>query len=386
MKNLKFFILISIFSFSCESEITSFQEESLSTIEEENEAYYLDLETIKKRYPTAFELNDALVETETRSSCFFTRVSAGSINALGPAIEATCPNGTIYLESGVHTQSENIIITKPIKLIGAEGATLELDADDLDHLPTEPIPANPAIHILNTSDVLIQNVDLVSVNEFGNAILVENAPRCGFLHNSFTGFQTSLITEKANETVIINNEITTSSIWQSGETTNAHAIIIMNGKSCYISRNNISNSFFGAWLCDQWGTFESNISIGNVMGMILCNVPPAIQLPSGEVTGSEFPAQGWKVRSNEANSNVSTGYLFIDGANNNIFQNNTASENGVYDVELAGDSERFGFFTPTSSNNFVDASNAPSMRVKNCGTDNLVTGGTSIDTIMDECN
>ncbi len=106
-------------------------------------------------------------------------------------------------------------------------------------------------------------------------------------------------------------------------------------------------------------------------------------LPGGEVIGAEFPATDWIAKWNNCTDNQ-WGYLAIDGAMGCKMIHNDASNNAAYDVELAGDSERFGFFTPTSSN-CTAIINEPQIVVKDCGLNNTVIGGTQVDTTLDPC-
>ena len=47
-------------------------------------------------------------------------------NVLEKAISVACEGGVIYLKSGVHTENYTLNITKPINLIGENGAILKL--------------------------------------------------------------------------------------------------------------------------------------------------------------------------------------------------------------------------------------------------------------------
>ena len=116
----------------------------------------------------------------------------------------------------------------------------------------------------------------------------------------------------------------------------------------------------------------------------LCNVPRGYILPSGEVIGSLVPGAYWKVRNNTSTDNFTTGYLIIDGANNNVLENNKAARNGTYDVELTGDSYRYGFLTPKCFNNTVNV--MAGQTVKNCGVNNSVNGGNLVNNATDPCN
>ena len=76
-------------------------------------------------------------------------------------------------------------------------------------------------------------------------------------------------------------------------------------------------------------------------------------------------------------------YLVIDGANNNLLENNDGGNNAAYDYELTGDTYRFGFLTPFAYDNTLYAK--PGQTVKNCGVNNTVIGGVLVDTAVDVC-
>ncbi len=81
------------------------------------------------------------------------------------------------------------------------------------------------------------------------------------------------------------------------------------------------------------------------------------------------------------------GYLAFDGANNNVLMNNSASLNSSYDIELGGESERFGFVTPTSSDNIaIQGLKYKGLKVKVCGVNNKAQGHINlVDTDADPC-
>ncbi len=85
-------------------------------------------------------------------------------------------------------------------------------------------------------------------------------------------------------------------------------------------------------------------------------------------------------------TNFDAGYLVIDGANNNFLKDNNASNNGTYDIELTGDTFRFGFHTSKSFENKVVAGKFQNIRIKNCGENNTVKGGQLVDNSVDPCN
>jgi hypothetical protein len=74
----------------------------------------------------------------------------------------------------------------------------------------------------------------------------------------------------------------------------------------------------------------------------------------------------------------------IDGANRNTLSNNAASSNSAYNIELAGDSLRFGFLTPMSFENTLHVGGDRGLVIKDCGQNNRILGNaTLVDTSAD---
>ena len=55
-------------------------------------------------------------------------------------------------------------------------------------------------------------------------------------------------------------------------------------------------------------------------------------------------------------------------------------------MELTTDSYRFGFLTPMSYDNTVNAGSFQNIRIKDCGRNNKITGGIKVNTTTDPCN
>ncbi len=321
-----------------------------------------------------------------RSSCDWTILAGGSNNALAAAIANTCEGGVIYLKAGIHTETEPVVINKPVKIIGEAGAVLRVKSDLLPvNLATGTQPVSAGLHILNAPGTLIQDITMQPLGtDGGAAILIENSHQSAVIHTNITAHQFGVILEKSDRVAIMRNTIVITSAWQTGQVSDAHGIIVMNGKSAYLSDNDVSNAIFGIWPCDKWGTSERNITHGNVIGTIFCKVPMYLQLPGGQVTGAEFSATLWKARQNQSSNNLDVGYLVIDGSNGNLLENNEGGSNGTYDYELVGDSYRFGFLTPFTYDNVVYAK--PGQTVKDCGVNNTISGGVAVDTNVDVCH
>ncbi|MBI1226859.1 MAG: hypothetical protein GC192_16625 [Bacteroidetes bacterium] len=373
MKNLAYlFVFISIWLLqSCQ------KDDQQVSVQPEQKAS-------EQRYEGPIDLSTVT----SRSSCPWTVIPAGSTDALAAAIASTCDDGVIYLKAGLHTENSSVTVGKAVKIIGEAGAVLKIKSDlSIGDATTGAVPLHPALHILNAPGTLIQDLDIQPIgSDGGNALLIENSDGSGVMRNKFTGFQMSIVIEKSNRMTIMFNTVVTSGLWQTGQVADAYGITVMNGTSAYLSDNEVSNSLFGIWACDKWGTAERNLAHGNYIGIILCKVPSAIQLPSGEITGSINPATGWKTRNNKSIDNFNVGYLAIDGANHNLIENNEASGNAAYDMELTTDTYRFGFLTPMAHDNTVVAGTYPNITIKNCGDNNSVTGGVLVDMAADPCN
>ena len=92
------------------------------------------------------------------------------------------------------------------------------------------------------------------------------------------------------------------------------------------------------------------------------------------------------VQGNETFGNFAAGILAIDGAHDSRIVDNHSHDNGSYDVEMSGDSFRFGFLTPSSFNCTFTAGSHAGVRVKDCGSNNTVNGGVLVDNGTDPCN
>jgi hypothetical protein len=351
-----------------------------------------NVEQIRQDVETTLTEIQSLQESpslEQRSHCDgrIVVVRANSHNALKEAIHRAGEGGIVYLKAGVHTETEPITINHRINIVGANGSVLKIKS------PTTPydngiMTLKPGLHFYNAPHSLIKNIEIQPYDENGGtAVLFENSNHGGFFHNKTQGFQFSVIVEKSNHTTIVGNRLVSNTLWQNDLTIECDAILNTNGLYTYIANNDISNAVSGTFSSDLYGTFSNNTLKNNFIGIILCKFPAGtIKLPSGELTGAKKSCGYWKVTNNNSTDNLNAGYLVVDGANNNVLNNNQAARNGTYDIELVGESYRFGFFTPKSFSNKVVAGRYSSIRIKDCGENNTVVGGVKVDTGSDPCN
>lgn len=308
---------------------------------------------------------------------------AGSQDGLAAAIAAAGKNGTVKVKSGLHTESHTVKITQPVTIRGEHGAVFEFD--------TQPLPPaaalDPALYIKGAEDVVIWGLEIRPKNSGGGtAILLENSEDAIIGRNVMVEHQFGVMIEQSDEAEIFKNTIRATTVWQTGDLADVHGIVVINGKKVEVENNDISNALFGLWACDENGEAERNTFHENFIGLILCKVPAnAFLLPSGKLAGSALSGAKWKVENNNATGNFDAGYLVIDGANNNRLENNKASNNGTYGIDLAGDSFRFGFFTPSCFHNKVIAGKFQDIVIKDCGNNNTVIGGQLVDTNQDPC-
>lgn len=305
---------------------------------------------------------------------------AGSTDGLAAAIAEAGSGGTVLVKAGEHYESGTVLISHPVRIIGEAGAVIHSGTR---HIYTVGA-VQPALHVLDTRGVLIYGLDLRADSELGGtAILIQNAPQTTVAYNKLKDFGFGIVNQHGDHSYIYNNTIVGSSAWLAGPLLEIHGIININGDRTRIFNNEVSNTVFGIWACDESGLASGNTTNGNFIGLILCKVPTAVPLPDGSIAGSENAATNWIAHHNKADGNFHVGLIVIDGANNNLLVMNEASRNTDADVELAGDSERFGFLTPTSFENKVIS--PPGISIKDCGVDNDVVGGELVDTETVPC-
>ena len=326
------------------------------------------------------------MNVQTRMAAQFIVLPAGSNNALVQAIQDAGEGGIVYLRSGLHTESASIVISKRIILIGENGAVLKIKSTVGLPDANGVVPINPAVHVLNAQQTAIQNVEIQPVdNDGGTAVLFENSPLSAAMFCTIKQHQFSLVVEKSNQMCFIGNKITGSTLWQTTPRVLFAGILVMNGKSAWISDNEVATSLQGIFMGDEYGSTVQNNVHNCFIGLNLCDViPNTVRLPSGQLTGTPIPTSRWKVRNNQSNNNLNTAYVVIGGANNNVLESNTSTGNGVLDYELAGDTRRLGVLQLSSFSNRLTA--AAAQKVKNCGSNNTIIGGILIDNAVSPCN
>ena len=322
---------------------------------------------------------EELTADKTSSIVF---LAANSNDELAAKIQEAGTGGTVVVLPGAHYESATVTVNHRVKIIGFPGAVIHSGVQNLLSAPT----VQAALHLKNANHSVVAGLSFVPASggqDGGTVILIEDSKQVITTLNTMTGFQFGILLQEADNNQILGNHITVSDIALS-QFIDAHGIVVINGDNAKVRWNQISNGLFGMWACDKNGLYQFNYTHGNYIGLILCNVPQAIPLPSGQVVGSVQPATNWKAINNISINNFSIGYLVIDGASKNTLTNNQGGGNVDYDVELTTDTYRFGFLTPAAFDNTVNAG-PHNLIIKDCGPNNTVNGGTQVDISADPC-
>ena len=312
-------------------------------------------------------------------------VPAGSADALAAALAAAGTNGTVLLKSGLHTESGTVEIARTVTLAGEPGAVLE-STTDLTVPGVDEV--DPALWVHGASGVVIRGIEMRPAGAIGGcAILLHNSPNASVFANNIHDYEFSVLVEKSDQAKVWSNRIACSTGWLTGAIPEALGITVVNGANALIADNHVSGGLFGIWPCDEGGKVLGNRATGCLEGIILCKVPAwSLELPDGTYTGSSQSTVRCLVQGNEAFGNFADGIIAIDGAHDSRIVDNNSHDNGAYDVEMSGDSFRFGFLTPSCFNCTFTAGSYPNVKVKDCGSNNTVNGGILVDNAVDPCN
>lgn len=307
---------------------------------------------------------------------------APGVNGFAAALAEAGLGGTVVVEPGVHVEAGPVVVTAPVTILGKPGAVLETATFPATSYPLE---VTPAIHVLGTGGVTVKGLEIrPPEGSVGNTgVLLEDAPGCAVSGNRISAVQFGILVQRSDDVAIVDNTIAAASGWAVGEFPEGHGIVVIAGARATVQGNNVSGATFNIWACDRDGSLAKNVVSDGLAGVVLCKVPDGNFRISGGEAGAPTSAVGWQSTKNVATGNV-WGYLVIDGANNNTLANNDAFANQLYDIELTGETDRFGAPLPTSFSNRVTAGSSKNLVIKDCGVDNEVDSPT-IDTGADPC-
>jgi nitrous oxidase accessory protein NosD len=301
-------------------------------------------------------------------------------DTLQAAVNGAPAGATLILKAGLHAESGTVLIDHTLSLVGEPGAVLESVTTEA---TTQSQLVEPALHVRGASGTRIVNLEIrPPAGSKGNTgIAIENSGDVLIAANHIHDVADGVIVQNGDGAVILGNAIEVDPDYVFGSV----GVTIVNGRGTRVSANRISGGLFGVFACDRDGVANGNTFTANTIGLIVCRVPQASFVLSGIPIGAATSGTDWSVHDNVATGN-GWGYLVIDGGNGARLSNNEASNNSFYDIELAGDSYRFGFLTPTSFDNFVSTGGRKDLVVKDCGLNNKVTGAaTQVDTGLDPC-
>lgn len=311
-------------------------------------------------------------------------VPAGSVDALAEAIAQAGNGGTVVLASGEHTETGMLLIDQRVKIEGEAGATLLFPNAP----PPMPIPLEiiPAIFIKDASQVWLKDFSMsTGTADAGRvAVMVERSPRTRVENLDIVGFQHGILIDGGNRCQIIDNTLVGVAT-EYPEAVYHWGIVNSTGKRTIMIGNETINFAVGLFFSDRNGLAFSNTMAGGDIGIIWCTVPAWQFYPDGRPVQAAEPANNWRAYNNTA-IGATFNYLIIDGAKSSLSIQNESLNAGLYDIEIAGESERFGFLTPASSNSLViSVGDYIDYNIKDCTGDNTIIGGNLLDTSLDPC-
>ncbi|MEZ5328123.1 MAG: right-handed parallel beta-helix repeat-containing protein [Verrucomicrobiales bacterium] len=269
--------------------------------------------------------------------------------------------GTVILQSGYHFESETIVIDHSVDIVGEEGAVIEASTVAHDDIA-------PALHISNTSDVLVEGVTLLQApGNAGNVgILVQNAPDVTLRENGLAGFEVGVFVQNGPRIDISDNTIVDM---------DRFGILHLNGLHASITNNTVDSvGIHGIWLGDEKGQCRGNTVSNAIAGILLCHLIEGPNLPDGTKSGAAQPATDWHVAGNECHDNV-LGILVTDGATSNLLNNNDVWASTEVDILLEGDFvDVDGTYDPAAIGNTVVIGSHKNLSVWDFGFDNTVKG------------
>jgi len=131
-------------------------------------------------------------------------VPAGSVDALQAAIAAAGPNGTVILDAGNHSESNTVLVTHKVAILGEPGAIL---TSDVDHYGITGF-LKPALHVRGADHVKIWGLDMRPADAIGGtAILLEDSDHALVANNEMHAFQYVVMLEQAHQARIQHHRV-----------------------------------------------------------------------------------------------------------------------------------------------------------------------------------
>lgn len=311
-------------------------------------------------------------------------VPGGSVDALAEAIAEAGAGGTVVLAGGAHTETGPVMINQRVKIIGEENAALLF--------PNAPSPMGipldvvPSLYIKDANRVWLEGFSIsTGTAQAGRiAVLVQNSPNTRIEGMNISGFQHGILIDGGSRSQIIDN-ILTGIAGEDPAAAYNWGISNGTGRRVLMTGNEIVNYDVNIFFSDRNGLAFSNTMVGGQIGVIWCTLPPWQVYPDGEPLQAAEPSNNWRAYNNTA-IGADFNYLIVDGATNSLSIQNESIDAGLYDIEIAGVTERFGAPVPPSSSSFViSVGDYIDYNIKDCTGDNLIIGGSLVDTAEDPC-
>jgi len=263
------------------------------------------------RFRIAACLLATLLPVSAATICVNPAGAGGCQKTISAAVAAAGSGSTVFVAAG--TYAENVVVSKPISLIGADPAKTIIDATGLANGITVDGLNNPNLAGVYIAGFTVQNAKY-------EGIVVTNASQVTISGNILTGNDKSLGFGA--------NGPTCPGIpsWETGEDFDCGEAIHLSGVNhSNIVNNNIQGNAGGILLSDDTGGTHDNLITGNVVsnnpsdcGITLASHPPA------PVTGStdHFGVYSNYIVANQASQNGLKG----EGAGVGIFASDPGSK------------------------------------------------------------
>ena len=304
---------------------------------------------------------------------------SGSVDALASAIASAGPGGTVLVKTGTHTESGTIVVDLPIRIVGEPGAVIACGTAPSPLLfPIAPAYVSPTLHILDTDGVVVRGLHFVPLSVAANcAVLVHHADRAEIIGNRISGFQFGVLVHHGDNAVISDNVVECAPLWTM-DPSYAFSVIgveVLNGRYARIENNEVSGAFFAIFANDLHGRMQRNRTRWSYSGFTFCHATYGLLAiaESGEPLGADVACAEWHAQDNDSTFSFRAGYVVIDGAHDNVLNNNAASVNPV-DIVLTGDGDFYGvgFWLPASHNNTVAQGSHKGLKIMDCGQNNTI--------------
>ncbi|MBK8193782.1 MAG: right-handed parallel beta-helix repeat-containing protein [Lewinellaceae bacterium] len=332
---------------------------------------------IESRLAKALAVADALLADKDDAAADRNNVTlpAGSVNGLAAAIAAAGPGGKVTVACGNHYESGTVEITFPVKIVGQSGAVFHWSG--LQPADPEQVRQDPAIYAKNTNDVTIKKLEFrAESGGLRTCILLENVPDAKIQDNKIYEFQMGIICVNVDNAKISKNYL-------DGPGTGL-GIGVVSGAFMLIADNEVFDFDFPIFPSGSYSDVVRNKTHQAFFGIILCQLD--VDMPDGINIEGPVSTNHFLFSKNES-YNCAWGIIAIDGAFDNVLFKNNTHDNSTYDIELVGESDRFGPpAMPTSSNTTVVSNgNLNNVLIKDCAPGSVIIGGTLVDTNADPC-